>query len=134
MDSYIFWTIMLGALALLSAGLAVYLRAYLGGTSPAALFFRPRAERRLEVVDHASLDGRRRLVLIRRDDVEHLLLTGGPVDLVVETGINAGTGAHSGAEKAEKNASRSAAQSTRQMPHLGRSHEPELRPETPPGL
>jgi hypothetical protein len=25
--------------------------------------------------------------LIRRDDVEHLLMTGGPVDVVVETGI-----------------------------------------------
>ena len=26
-------------------------------------------------------------LLIRRDDVEHLLMTGGPVDVVVETGI-----------------------------------------------
>ena len=26
-------------------------------------------------------------VLIRRDDVEHLLMTGGPVDVVIETGI-----------------------------------------------
>jgi flagellar protein FliO/FliZ len=26
--------------------------------------------------------------LIRRDDVEHLLMTGGPVDVVVETGIS----------------------------------------------
>lgn len=117
MDSYIFWTIMLVVLALMSAGLAVYLRAYLGGTSPGALFFRPRAERRLEVVDHASLDGRRRLVLIRRDDVEHLLLTGGPVDLVVETGINS-AGALRAAERAEKSASR-AAESSRPMPHLG---------------
>ena len=33
------------------------------------------------------MDARRRLVLIRRDDVEHLIMTGGPVDVVIETGI-----------------------------------------------
>jgi flagellar protein FliO/FliZ len=39
-------------------------------------------------VDQANVDGRRRLVLIRRDDVEHLIMTGGPVDVVIETGIS----------------------------------------------
>ena len=38
-------------------------------------------------MDHASVDGRRRLVLVRRDNVEHLIMIGGPVDVVVETGI-----------------------------------------------
>ena len=33
---------------------------------------------RLAVIDHASVDARRRLILIRRDNVEHLLLIGGP--------------------------------------------------------
>src|SRR5438045_8416118 len=42
---------------------------------------------RLAVIDAAPVDGRRRLVLIRRDTVEHLLLTGGPSDLVVEQTI-----------------------------------------------
>ncbi|MFN0218451.1 MAG: hypothetical protein ACKVP4_06525 [Hyphomicrobium sp.] len=50
-------------------------------------FFTPRADPRIEVIEHAAMDGKRRLVLIRRDDVEHLLLTGGPVDVVIETGI-----------------------------------------------
>jgi hypothetical protein len=27
------------------------------------------------------------LVLVRRDNVEHLIMTGGPVDVVIETGI-----------------------------------------------
>ena len=27
------------------------------------------------------------MILIRRDDVEHLIMTGGPVDVVIETGI-----------------------------------------------
>lgn len=43
--------------------------------------------RRLGVVETAGVDGRRRLVLIRRDNVEHLIMTGGPVDVVIETGI-----------------------------------------------
>ena len=39
---------------------------------------------RLAVIDAATVDGRRRLVLIRRDNVEHLLIIGGPTDVVVE--------------------------------------------------
>ena len=58
-----------------------------GGTKPG--FFGPKPEKRLDVVEQWSLDARRRLVLIRRDDVEHLIMTGGPVDVVIETGIGA---------------------------------------------
>ena len=88
MESYFFWTFMLAVLAVLSVGILVFVRAYLTGASPSALLFRPRTERRLEVIEQTNLDNRRKLVLIRRDDVEHLLMTGGPVDVVVETGIN----------------------------------------------
>jgi flagellar protein FliO/FliZ len=42
---------------------------------------------RLAVIDQAVVDGRRRLVLIRRDNVEHLLIIGGPTDVVVEQNI-----------------------------------------------
>ena len=42
---------------------------------------------RLAVIDAASVDGRRRLVLIRRDNIEHLLMIGGPSDLVIEPNI-----------------------------------------------
>lgn len=42
---------------------------------------------RLAVIDAAAVDSRRRLVLIRRDNVEHLLLIGGPSDVVVEPNI-----------------------------------------------
>jgi flagellar protein FliO/FliZ len=42
---------------------------------------------RLAVIDAAPVDGRRRLVLIRRDNVEHLLMIGGPSDVVVEQNI-----------------------------------------------
>jgi flagellar protein FliO/FliZ len=42
---------------------------------------------RLAVIDQANVDGRRRLVLIRRDNIEHLLIIGGPSDVVVEQNI-----------------------------------------------
>jgi hypothetical protein len=47
----------------------------------------PRPFPRLGVTEQVSIDGRRKLVLVRRDDVEHLLMIGGPVDLVVEDKI-----------------------------------------------
>lgn len=42
---------------------------------------------RLQVLDAAAVDTRRRIVLIRRDNVEHLVMIGGPTDLVIESGI-----------------------------------------------
>lgn len=42
---------------------------------------------RLTVTDAAAVDGQRRLVLVRRDDVEHLILIGGPSDIVIEQNI-----------------------------------------------
>jgi len=42
---------------------------------------------RLAIVDAMPVDNRRKLVLVRRDNVEHLILIGGPSDLVVEPGI-----------------------------------------------
>ncbi|MDB5551905.1 MAG: hypothetical protein JWL86_1889 [Rhizobium sp.] len=44
-------------------------------------------EPRLMILDAAAVDPKRRLVLIRRDDVEHLIMIGGPTDIVIETGI-----------------------------------------------
>jgi hypothetical protein len=48
---------------------------------------------RLAVIDAAAVDGRRRLVLIRRDNIEHLLMIGGPTDVVVEANIVRAVGA-----------------------------------------
>lgn len=45
---------------------------------------------RLAVLDAAAVDTRRRLVLIRRDDVEHLIMIGGPTDIVIESRIASG--------------------------------------------
>ena len=43
--------------------------------------------RRLGVIDSVPLDQKRQAILLRRDNVEHLIITGGPQDVVVETGI-----------------------------------------------
>jgi flagellar protein FliO/FliZ len=52
---------------------------------------------RIAVIDHANVDGRRRLILVRRDNVEHLLMVGGPSDVVVEANIVRATSAAAGA-------------------------------------
>ncbi|MCF8481198.1 MAG: flagellar biosynthetic protein FliO [Rhodospirillum sp.] len=50
---------------------------------------RNRSAKRIKVLEALAVDPKRRLVLVRRDDVEHLLLVGGDSDLVVEGGIPA---------------------------------------------
>lgn len=52
-----------------------------------AMVSRPGGRRRLSVVEAVAVDARRRLVLVRRDGREHLLLVGGTTDLVVERDI-----------------------------------------------
>lgn len=84
---YVFFFVLLGAAAL--AGYWM-LKGTLEGQSPMVALFGVRPEKRLAVVEHASVDGRRRLVLVRRDNIEHLIMTGGPVDVVIETGIESG--------------------------------------------
>ena len=45
--------------------------------------------RRLSVVEVTALDGRRRMVLIRRDNIEHLLLISPSSEMLIETNISA---------------------------------------------
>lgn len=88
MADFLFYLFVFALVAVVALGAAWALRSYLNGVSPVAAIFGPRPERRLAVVEQASVDARRRLLLVRRDDVEHLIMTGGPVDVVIETGIN----------------------------------------------
>lgn len=77
-------------LAVAMIGGAFALRQYLGGAGPiqaVGALFGPKPLRRLSVSEQFNLDNRRRLILVRRDNVEHLIMTGGPVDMVIETGI-----------------------------------------------
>ena len=51
---------------------------------------RGRKGSRLGISEYYEIDKTRRLVLVRRDDMEHLLLIGGSQDIVVEENINSG--------------------------------------------
>ncbi len=47
-----------------------------------------RQDQRLAVLDRTSVDDSRSLLLVQRDGIEHLLMVGGPSDVVVESNIN----------------------------------------------
>jgi len=49
-------------------------------------FVAPAAKRRLGILEVLPLDGKRRLVLLRRDEAEHLILLGADRDLLIESG------------------------------------------------
>lgn len=87
MTGIVFWIMVLAVLVGVAAVAAVFLKAHANGQTPREVFFKQRPDPRLGVVEYANVDGKRKLVLIRRDDVEHLIMTGGPVDMVIETGI-----------------------------------------------
>lgn len=57
---------------------------------------------RLGIVDIYELDRQRQLILLRRDNVEHLLLVGGPNDVVIERNISRGVGARLGTDEAAR--------------------------------
>lgn len=69
-------------------GLALWITRQSTGIDPAKLLSK-RQKKRLTLVETRYLDSKRRLMLVRRDDVEHLVITGGPVDVVLESGIPA---------------------------------------------
>ena len=54
-------------------------------------------ERRLKLLESLSIDGRHRLILVSRDQTEHLLVVGLDSSMVVESGIRPdGTSPHAG--------------------------------------
>src|SRR5688500_2259695 len=72
------------ALAVLLVGILIY-----------RLFSGPvmgRKGQRLGVSEYYEIDKTRRLVLLRRDETEHLVLIGGGQDLVIESGISLNSG------------------------------------------
>lgn len=74
-------------IALIAIGAWVLKGMMAKGNNKTGSFLRGR-ERRLGVVEASNVDGRRKLILVRRDNVEHLIMTGGPVDVLVESGIH----------------------------------------------
>lgn len=77
----------IGLFALFLAGVFVVFAAIKRMTAGTYVTKNHDAAPRLTVTDAAAVDGQRRLVLVRRDDVEHLILIGGPSDIVIEQNI-----------------------------------------------
>ncbi|MGL4260435.1 MAG: flagellar biosynthetic protein FliO [Afipia sp.] len=81
------WFFIAFVIVLALIGVAAWLVRRFGGSSLGGSGANRGRMPRLAVIDAAAVDGRRRLVLVRRDNVEHLLMIGGPADLVVEPNI-----------------------------------------------
>ncbi len=82
------WTILVLLIVVGLVGFgAWFLKGYLWTDNGSPNIFGGGREKRIALVDSSSIDGRRKLLLIRRDGVEHLIMTGGPIDVVIETGI-----------------------------------------------
>ncbi|MFC5585937.1 flagellar biosynthetic protein FliO [Nitratireductor kimnyeongensis] len=79
-----FWTIILIAVAIV---LLVFVRVNRRFTAGTFISGSRNRQPRLAVTDATPVDNNRRLVLVRRDEVEHLILIGGPTDLVIEANI-----------------------------------------------
>jgi flagellar protein FliO/FliZ len=67
----------------LMGGLALVLKRL--GLGAAAML--PPEKRRLKIIEILPLDARRKAVLLRRDDCEHLVILGAASETVVESGI-----------------------------------------------
>jgi hypothetical protein len=81
------FVIAFGIVLALIAGTFVGLRRFAGRKLPLSNSGGRARQPRLGVLDAFAIDARRRLVLIRRDNVEHLLMIGGPNDVLVESHI-----------------------------------------------
>jgi flagellar biogenesis protein FliO len=57
------------------------------GVGTATPIVKGKRQPRLGLVDSTAIDQRRKLVIVRRDNVEHLLMIGGATDVVIETNI-----------------------------------------------
>ncbi|MBM3536166.1 MAG: hypothetical protein FJX60_24430 [Alphaproteobacteria bacterium] len=80
--TYLKFTLSLGLVLALFGAILWAAKRYLPG-----MRIGNRTGRRLQLVEVLMLDTRRRVVLVRRDDVEHLVLLGATSETVIERGI-----------------------------------------------
>lgn len=90
---------------------------------------------RLAVLDAAAVDTRRRLVLVRRDNVEHLIMIGGPTDIVIESRIQGAALPEEIPVPARQQVAQPSVETRVQQPAVARSEaRAEARAETRPEL
>jgi flagellar protein FliO/FliZ len=91
LGEYFRFFLALGFVLVLIAGLAALVRRS-GFGDRLAMTPTSAGERRLTLVEVRPLDAKHKLVLLRRDDREHLVLLGAAGDLLIESGIAAPPG------------------------------------------
>lgn len=97
LESYLrFLAALILVIGLIGAIAWVVRRLGLAGRLPA---IKGRAARRLGVVEFMALDPKTRMVLVRRDETQHLILLGANGPVVVERGIDAPAEAETTAER-----------------------------------
>ena len=89
MDYFRFLLALVFILGLIGVLATLARRAGLGFPATA---LKPGGKRRLSVVEVTAVDGRRRMVLVRRDGVEHLLLISPTSEMIIERGITTENG------------------------------------------
>jgi flagellar protein FliO/FliZ len=85
LDTYLRFLIALVFVVAMIGALAWVVRRFGWGSR----FVAPAGKKRLSVLEVLPIDGKRRLVLLRRDAAEHLILLGLDGDLLIETTIAA---------------------------------------------
>ena len=95
LGEYFRFFLALGFVLVLIAGLAALVRRS-GFGERLAMTPSSAGERRLALVEVRPLDAKHKLVLLRRDDREHLVMLGAAGDLVIESGIAAPPGKPAG--------------------------------------
>ena len=88
-----------------------------------------RKGQRLGISEYHEIDKTRRLVLVRRDETEHLILIGGAQDIVIESGISLNSGMDDIREAPRAPIPIRAAP---RAPVFGGERRPALRPVEPP--
>ena len=92
MTNLIFWAMALIFTIALILALALLMKRLIGQNAAIAPgFFGKSGSRRLKLIESLPLDHKSRLVLVSRDDKEHLLLLNQTSDLLVESDIAAKT-------------------------------------------
>jgi Flagellar biosynthesis protein, FliO len=114
------WVIYTAGGVLLLILLAIILTRVLGGS------IRGKRGSRLGISEYYEIDKTRRLVLIRRDDVEHLVLIGGGQDVVVESGVSGPMGGNVVQAQPVRNAPRPTVFAPRRAPLRPIREEPEM--------
>ncbi len=87
MDVSDYFRFLIALVFVLSLIIAIALLARRAGFGFPSSALKSADNRRLSVIEVVPVDGRRRMVLVRRDNVEHLLLLGANTETVIEAGI-----------------------------------------------